>query len=108
MDMEYQSKEAWFPLLNWVDIPNFGYVHTLSSFEEMKRNYHTPPDLSQIFDNLLIGLRGETQLHNLLIMGPPGCGKTTFVYYLKKSLENEPKLIKGGAKFFFMLRTLSQ
>ncbi len=96
---DIQSAKSWMPVFNWEVFPNFALSHTYD-FPEITSQYNVTPALGQELDNLFLGLRGEHHSHNLRIMGAPGCGKTSFVYFLKKILENDPKFIKGGSNYF--------
>ncbi len=93
MSTEYQTVDEWFPILGWTDLPNFGLIHTLPEAKQFIANYYAPAEVERVLHNFFVGLRGEYQLLNLRIMGAPGAGKTTFLYYLKALLEINPELV---------------
>ncbi len=74
----------WFPILNWQDLPNFGYCHTIADLAEFKKSFLETEELSEFRRNFLTTLNGSFDTHQQRILGKPGAGKTTFLYSLMK------------------------
>lgn len=76
------SMQEWMKILYWRTVPNFGKIHHLPS-DEFKTQYYISPSIEEIISDLIHTLwKGRANTDKLLI-GKPGCGKTTFIYYLK-------------------------
>jgi hypothetical protein len=100
MSKQMANITQWFKILNWNKEPNFGLAHTLPTYEEFKNNYHVSRELNVLTVDLLSTLTGSFELHNMRIMGQPGSGKTSYIYYLIKESQNNPKFA-GLKKFCF-------
>ncbi len=87
MSEEYHTIQSWLPILKWEKLPNFGHCHTISDYDIFKENYLVAPQIKQFIENLFMTLTGRFEQNNVRILGRPGCGKTSFVYYLKKFAE---------------------
>lgn len=72
----------WYPILNWANLPNFGFCHTITDVEEFKKNFVETEPLLEFRKNLLETLNGSFESHFIRILGKPGSGKTTFLYSL--------------------------
>jgi len=88
-----QAIDSWFPILKWTKLPNFGPCNTIDSYQEFFKHYFISQELCRFKTNLLATLTGEFEQQNIRLMGRPGCGKTSFVYYLIKEAMNS----SGGA-----------
>ena len=101
------SIEDWFPVLGWKNIPHFGSIHDLTSEEILRFYFHEDSEIGPLVNNLLIGLRGEIPSHNIRIVGPPGIGKTSFIYYLHSLLkEKDIKLYERYHIYVFNCETV--
>lgn len=95
----------WFRILNWKDLPSFGDVHILTKGSDFKNNYFLDPRLDDLISDLLVGLRGEFYPQSSRIIGAPGVGKTSFIYYLIKLVkDNFPEIDKKYE--FYVLHVL--
>lgn len=93
--------ESWFPILNWDKLPNLGSCHTINNYRDFLRNYFVSYEIDKFKKNLFATLTGEFEIPNMKIMGRPGCGKTSFIYYLLKSAANEKNILLS--KYFFYI-----
>ncbi len=75
--------ENWLKILNWKQCPNFGKIHNLPTKEEFEKNYYLQSKIEETLDNIVYYLIEKNSFSDKLIVGQPGCGKTTFIYYLK-------------------------
>ena len=85
--------DDWFKILKWNALPNFGNCHNIADYSAFSNHYLLTSDLDRFKKNLLSTLTGDFEQLNLKIMGRPGCGKTSFLYYLLKASENEKNKI---------------
>ena len=91
--------KRWKEILNWNKLPNFGNCHEIDDLEEFSKHYFLTPDLQKTIDNIILSLEdGAREQLNRIIIGQPGCGKTSFVHYLKMQSSNGHKLLE---KFYF-------
>ena len=82
MDDIMTNIEVWLDILNWKDLPNFGNVHTIDNRKEFYNNYYVNGSIKLLKKRLFLWLTGKFEIQNMLLMGKPGCGKTSFLYYL--------------------------
>lgn len=92
------SHEKWSSILNWERKIELGKIHNLSS-DKFEANYYETPSIEKNIKSLVRDLnRGEYRLDKLII-GKPGCGKTTFIYYLNEIKFKEYKSINEKYHF---------
>lgn len=77
--------ELWLNALNWKDVPEFGPIHKLKG-ERFNGCYYCPETVAEVIDSIGLSLSKNYGFTNKTIIGAPGSGKTTFVYFLKKYL----------------------
>jgi virulence-associated protein VagC len=78
----------WINYLDLLGRPNFGDVHTKNN--AISSEYFRPDSIQDFQYRLLDTLTGRFEVQSVLLTGIPGAGKTTFLYFLKKWLENAP------------------
>lgn len=78
------NNKRWLELLKWSNLPNFGPCHILE-FEDFQNNYFISNEIKDLELNLIQVLESNNFSH-LRIVGTPGLGKTTFLYYLKNKI----------------------
>jgi energy-coupling factor transporter ATP-binding protein EcfA2 len=81
-------RKKWLSILNWMRLPRFGKIHNLEN-EIFSANYYIPPSIDEVLANFMFSLSQESSRIDKLISGKPGCGKTTFLYYLKEVILQE-------------------
>lgn len=100
MSRKYHTIKSWIPILKWEELPNFGHCHTIENYETFMENYLVTPQIHQFTENLLITLTGKFEQNNIRILGRPGCGKTSFIYYLKKVADANQNSILNKYVFY--------
>lgn len=84
--------EKWKSLLNWNSVPPFGTIHKLSP-EKFEEYYYLPDRVKEVVDTIYFSLEEKYGNTNTLIIGEPGSGKTTFLYYLVKRLAEHSAIL---------------
>lgn len=102
MKESLHSIEDWFNVLKWKHLPNLGLCNTITDFDDFKKSYLICDEIIQFKKNLLTTLTGRFEQHNIRILGRPGCGKTSFIYYLDNATKYEPNSILNDYVFFIM------
>ena len=77
------SSDQWLGILKWTKWPHFDHIHDMSP-RDLEANYYISPSLDEVIDNLYSCLLTGRSISDKLLIGMPGCGKTTFIYYLSK------------------------
>tara|TARA_R110000850_G_scaffold91357_1_gene194055 strand:- start:347 stop:1777 length:1431 start_codon:yes stop_codon:yes gene_type:complete len=96
----------WKEILNWQRIPNFGNCHEIDDFNEFSRNYFLTADLEKTVENILLSLEdGAREQLNRILIGRPGCGKTSFIHYLRKQSNAGHKVL---SKFHFHIYDINR
>lgn len=88
--------DDWKSILGWDVVPSFGEIHKFEP-EIFQQLFYLPANVQEVVDTLKKGLQEGYGISNRHIVGEPGCGKTTFSYYLKKVLSRR----SGMSKFSF-------
>ena len=81
------SITAWYPLLNWNGLPNFGSFHTATCKNEFDKNYYRAKEIVKLYNNICETLKNKHSAANIRLSGSPGAGKTSFLYAIKKISE---------------------
>jgi energy-coupling factor transporter ATP-binding protein EcfA2 len=78
--MTSQGLDSWLPVLRWKSLPNFGPCHNIKDISEFERNYLSTTENRRFMKDLFsVLLSSGSETNNVCLMGPPGCGKTTFI-----------------------------
>jgi len=77
--------DEWKSVLEWNKIPEFKSIHSLDS-ERFIGCYYLPETVNEFMDKITSSIIDGYGFNHKTIIGDPGCGKTTFIYYLKSSL----------------------
>ena len=92
--------ESWFQVLSWVNLPNFGPCHTIKEYKRFINNYFFSNELDKFSKNILLTLTGGFEQQNKRLIGRPGCGKTSFIYYFKNEAKRGKNNLLSGYYFF--------
>ena len=105
MKMESDLRR-WKEILGWFKMPNFGNCHDIDDATEFDKHYALTEDLKKTVDNILLSLEdgGREQL-NRIIVGRPGCGKTSFIHFLKRKSKSGHPLL---SKFYFYIYDINR
>lgn len=79
------SVTDWKEVLGWSSVPMFGEIHKLEA-RELKASYYLPANVLEVVTIIKNSLKEGFGFTNKRIIGEPGAGKTTFIYYIKKCL----------------------
>jgi DNA polymerase III delta prime subunit len=93
------NNKRWLELLKWSNLPNFGPCHVLE-FEDFKNNYFISDEIKNLEQNLIHVLESNNFSH-LRIVGTPGLGKTTFLYYLKNKISLNQNITEKYCFYIF-------
>ena len=91
--------KRWLKILNWKKLPAFGDIHNLEEAVFQNIYYSDHHKIQHMTACLLSGLKGEFPSNNSRIIGFPGVGKTTFLYFLKSILKKEKTTNKSIKSF---------
>jgi hypothetical protein len=92
----------WLSILNWKQLPAFGEIHRLDEQHFMDLYFSEHSKIQHMAACLFSGLKGEFPPNNCRIIGFPGMGKTTFLYYLKARVKRT-KQQSGDVRCFFKI-----
>lgn len=79
--------EKWKKTLNWNLIPEFKSIHSLPESRFMGC-YYLPETVDEFIKKIISSVIDGYGFNHKTIVGDPGIGKTTFIYYLKTFLKN--------------------
>jgi DNA polymerase III delta prime subunit len=82
------SLDKWKQVLNWNVIPEFKSIHSLQE-DRFLGCYYVPETVNEFTDKIKNSLIEGYGFNHKTIVGEPGCGKTTFIYFLKSKLKAE-------------------
>lgn len=91
----------WKDNLGWNKIPTFGEIHKLDP-EELKAYYYLPDNVREIVKTIQNSLLEGYGITNKRIIGEPGSGKTTFIYYIKKLLSKDDEMTFKNFSFHIL------
>lgn len=96
------SLAEWMPLLGWDKLPNFGSIHELDANDFLDYYFDEDPEIRRMTSNLLVGLRGEKPATiNTRLIGNPGVGKTTYMYYIRALTKKEKS--KDFSRYYYWI-----
>ncbi|MBI9018490.1 MAG: hypothetical protein JEZ07_14650 [Phycisphaerae bacterium] len=81
--------KKWLDILCWDKLPAFGDIHRLDENTFTTLYYSDHHKIQHMAACLMSGLKGDFPPNNCRVIGFPGVGKTTFLYYLKASIKKE-------------------
>jgi nucleoside-triphosphatase THEP1 len=80
----------WLLALAWQSFPPFGPIHKLPDTQFAKL-FYLESKLEEIVNTIAFSLEHMYGLTNKMIIGQPGSGKTTFIYFMAKALSRKHK-----------------
>lgn len=92
--------KSWLKLLDWENIPNFGPCHSGDNTFFSEIDYYKSEELEELENKLFTILQSDNYGH-LRIVGTPGIGKTTFLYYLRDRLLQDHELSQKYCLYIF-------
>ena len=96
--MKQHSIVNWYPILHWVNAPNFQTCHTNDNFKD---EYYKGEELSNLTVNILESLSADGST-NARLSGKRGSGKTTFLHHLKQTISYDTDI--SNKTFFSIIR----
>lgn len=92
------SFEKWMSILNWQKLPHLGPIHQLP-FDEMRAHYYMAPLIKEVISSLRFSLRSRASTGDKLLVGLPGSGKTTFIYYVTRGCPFDDEKLQSDYHF---------
>ncbi len=97
--------ELWKNELEWEATPSIGAIHKLDN-DRFLGSYYVPETVKEVVDRILYSIKDGYGFSNKTIIGEPGAGKTTFIYYLKKQLDNDNQINNYHIEILHLQRML--
>lgn len=88
-DEDKATLSLWKTVLNWEKLPIFGEIQKLPYDDSYSSNYFVSDGIRKLERDLLFSLLYDDEHDDTRIIGDPGIGKTTFLYYIRKKYEKE-------------------
>ncbi len=99
-------KDKWKKVLDWKTIPEFGPIHKLSE-ERFKGCYYTTESINEVIERIVSSIKDGYGFNHKTIIAERGCGKTTFLYYLKATLDGNKDIDNYHLEIIHMHRLCS-
>ncbi len=107
MDNNSNNITEWKNALNWKIIPEFKAIHSLDD-DRFVGCYYLPETVNEFMDKIINSIIDGYGFNHKTIIGEPGCGKTTFIYYLKCTLKNNSKKINFHMEVLHIQRMVTK
>jgi Cdc6-like AAA superfamily ATPase len=89
------KKSKWLNILNWPNLPLLGRIHNQEPLVFIN-NYYLPPSIDEAIEDIKSSLMQVNSGTDKLIIGKPGSGKTTFIYYIVGKLFEEDEFLSDS------------
>ncbi len=97
--------ELWKGVLNWEEIPSAGAIHKLEK-DRFLGSYYVPETVKEVTDRIISSIKAGYGFSHKTIIGEPGSGKTTFLYYLKYKLDSDESIDNYHIEILHLQRML--
>jgi len=93
---------AWRPILSWNKTADFDHVLNSKTLTSFNNRYAKTNMVSSFIEDISDYLSDPDSTGNLLIVGPPGCGKTSFFYFLEKNETSKQYKVLNNYIFYIL------